>query len=52
MQNRVEVYNQSDTRLYILNRGFDPYSKGWKFVGNPELHLWTDGFEKPSIRVQ
>jgi hypothetical protein len=30
---------------------FDPARTGWKFVGNPELELWTEGEVKTSKRI-
>jgi len=30
---------------------FDPARTGWKFVGNPELELWTEGEVKTSVRI-
>lgn len=30
---------------------FDPERTGWKFVGNPELELWTEGEVKTSKRI-
>lgn len=30
---------------------FDPARTGWKFVGNPELELWTEGEVKTSNRI-
>ena len=31
---------------------FDPHPKGWKFVGNPELELWTEGEVTTAKRIQ
>lgn len=31
---------------------FDPHPKGWKFVGNPEIELWTEGEVTTAKRIQ
>lgn len=52
MQTRVNLYNTSDTQIKAVAVGFEPYSKGWKFIGNPEIELWTHPEENTSVRVQ
>lgn len=52
MQTRVNLYNAGDQEIKTVAGGFDPYPKGWKFTGNPEIELWTHSQETTSVRVQ
>ena len=52
MQTRVNLYNTGGQEIKTVVRGFEPYSEGWKFTGNPEIELWTHPEENTSVRVQ
>ncbi len=52
METRVNLYNTGGQEIKTVVRGFDPYPKGWKFTGNPEIELWTHAEQSASVRVQ
>jgi len=52
IQDRINIYNSGTEAITLAVKGFDPYPKGWRFTGNPEIELWTHSEQSTSIRVQ
>jgi hypothetical protein len=46
---KVNVYNADNLIWGPHSVGFDPARGGWKFVGNPEMEMWTG--DTPSQRI-
>lgn len=47
----LNVYNADTDYFRPGYVTFDPARTGWKFVGNPELELWTEGEVNTSKRI-